>query len=344
MSGELADSLCRLATGGDIGGRSLYTNDNSAAFAAQRPVLLNGIPDLVSRGDLASRTLFVRLSPMRQRRPEAELWNIFNAAAPGILGALLDVLSVALANFPAARLPEDSATFRMADFALLAIAAEPALGWPSGSALAALRQNSRGAASALADLDPVALAIRELVRPGPYTGLISAVHARLTELTDAETRRGRAWPKDATRLSAYLRRIAPALRAVGIDVNEQPRTKHGQSIAIVPITTDEAGASPLSEFGEERREGEHQMATACEVNKLGQTATPATPLAENGRNTGLSAEVDGVAGVAGCSYAEAELHRNSGNYSKGIGPDGVAGVAVTDSSPTQTSARRRIVL
>ena len=173
VSGELADSLCRLATGGDIGGRSLYTNDNSAAFAAQRPVLLNGIPDLVSRGDLASRTLFVRLSPMRQRRPEAELWNIFNAAAPGILGALLDVLSVALANLPAARLPEDSATFRMADFALLAIAAEPALGWPSGAALAALRQNSRGAASALADLDPVALAIRELVRPGPYTGLIS---------------------------------------------------------------------------------------------------------------------------------------------------------------------------
>ena len=27
LSGELADSLCRLATGGDIGGRSLYTND-----------------------------------------------------------------------------------------------------------------------------------------------------------------------------------------------------------------------------------------------------------------------------------------------------------------------------
>ena len=37
LSGELADSLCRLATGGDIGGRSLYTNDDSAAFAAQRP-------------------------------------------------------------------------------------------------------------------------------------------------------------------------------------------------------------------------------------------------------------------------------------------------------------------
>ena len=241
LSGELADSLCRLATGGDIGGRSLYTNDDSAAFAAQRPVLLNGIPDLVSRGDLASRTLFVRLSPMERRRPEAELWAAFNAAAPGILGALLDVLSAGLANLPAARLPEDSATFRMADFALLAIAAEPALGWPSGTALAALRRNSQGAASALADLDQVALAIRELVRTAPTPASISALHARLTELTDAETRRGRAWPKDATRLSTYLRRIAPALRAVGINVKEQTRTGHGQPIEITPIPGDVAG-------------------------------------------------------------------------------------------------------
>jgi hypothetical protein len=73
LSAELAYSLCRLATGGDIGGRLLFTNDDSAAFAAQRPIILNGIPDLATRGDLASRSLCIRLSPMRKRRPEAEL-------------------------------------------------------------------------------------------------------------------------------------------------------------------------------------------------------------------------------------------------------------------------------
>ena len=72
VSSELADSLCRLSTGGDLGGRLLYTNDESAAFAARRPIILNGIPDMTTRGDLASRALFVRLSPMRRRRPEAD--------------------------------------------------------------------------------------------------------------------------------------------------------------------------------------------------------------------------------------------------------------------------------
>ena len=344
LSGELADSLCRLATGGDIGGRSLYTNDDSAAFAAQRPVLLNGIPDLVSRGDLASRTLFVRLSPMKHRRPEAELWEAFNTAAPGILGALLDVLSAALANLPAARLPEDSATFRMADFALLAIAAEPALGWPSGTALAALRRNSQGAASALADLDPVALAIRELVRTSPYTGLISALHAQLTELTDAETRRGRAWPKDATRLSTYLRRIGPALRAVGIDVQEQPRTGHGQAIAITPIPDDVAGASSLFKSGEERGVSEHQPAGTGGVNRSGTQLHQLHLTPKMAEIAGISAALGGVAGVAECSSAEAQLHRNSANSGNEISRDGVAGAAVTGSSPTSVSARRRIVL
>ena len=50
---ELADSLCRLATGSEIGGRSLYTDHDTATFAACRPLILNGIPDLAARGDLA---------------------------------------------------------------------------------------------------------------------------------------------------------------------------------------------------------------------------------------------------------------------------------------------------
>lgn len=234
VSGELADSLCRLATGGDIGGRSLYTNDDSAAFAAQRPVLLNGIPDLASRGDLASRTLFVRLSPMRRRRPESELWEAFNTAAPGLLGALLDVLSAALANLPLAHLPEDSATFRMADFALLAMAAEPALGWPSGTALGALRRNMRDAASMPADLDPVAIVIRKMIDDEPsmrFKGLVSGLYARLNNIAEPEMKRAPGWPKGPPKLGEHLRRIGPSLRSVGIAVSET-RTGAGMRITI----------------------------------------------------------------------------------------------------------------
>jgi hypothetical protein len=213
LSSELADSLCRLATGGDIGGRLLYTNDESAAFSAQRPIIVNGIPDLVSRGDLVSRSIFARLTPMKQRRTEAALWAAFDAAAPGILGALLDVLAAALARLPEVKLPEDNADFRMADFTLLAIAAEPSLGWPSGAATATLRRNMHGAAALMTDLDPVAIAVRGLlVNQGSFEGLVSALHAKLTEITDIDIRRAPGWPKNAARLGEHLRRLAPALR------------------------------------------------------------------------------------------------------------------------------------
>ena len=58
IKADLADSLCRLATGSEIGGRALYSNHETASFSARRPMILNGIPDLAARGDLADRALF----------------------------------------------------------------------------------------------------------------------------------------------------------------------------------------------------------------------------------------------------------------------------------------------
>ncbi len=60
-----------------------------------RPCALTGIEDVVSRSDLADRTLFVTLQPIpeERRRPESELEEEFIAARPAILGALLDAVS-----------------------------------------------------------------------------------------------------------------------------------------------------------------------------------------------------------------------------------------------------------
>jgi putative DNA primase/helicase len=257
MPGELADSLCRLATGGDIGGRLLYTNDDTAAFAAQRPIIVNGIPDLVSRGDLSSRAIFVRLTPMRRRRTEAELWLGFAAAAPLILGALLDALAAALRRLPYVSLPDDSVTFRMADFALLALAAEDGLDWPKGSALDAVRRNVRGATAMMADLDPVAVALRSMVEhEGGFTGLVSALHTRLSGTADVETRRGPGWPKHPAGLGEHLRRIAPALRSNGISIEER-RTRNGMKVTIA-VGVGVGEALPLSQS--EKTEGNNESA------------------------------------------------------------------------------------
>ena len=115
----ISDTLCRLATGGGFAVRQLYTNQDEVLFDAARPVILNGIEDIVTRPDLADRAVFLTLEPIPEdrRRPEAELWDTFNAERPRILGVLLDAAAHGLEMLPHTtleRLP------RMADFALWA--------------------------------------------------------------------------------------------------------------------------------------------------------------------------------------------------------------------------------
>lgn len=58
---SIADAFFRLATGGGFGTRKLHTNDEEMLFNATRPCLLNGIPDLASRPDLADRAIILNL-------------------------------------------------------------------------------------------------------------------------------------------------------------------------------------------------------------------------------------------------------------------------------------------
>ena len=62
----LSDALCRLSTGGGFAARELYTDDEEFVISAERPLILNGIDEVVARGDLADRAIF--LTPERDSR------------------------------------------------------------------------------------------------------------------------------------------------------------------------------------------------------------------------------------------------------------------------------------
>src|SRR5262249_35868902 len=144
----LSDALCTLATGGGFATRELYTDADEKLFDAVRPVVLNGIEDLATRGDLLDRAINLTLPqiPDERRGDEDDLWRQFEESRPRLLGALLDAVSTALRNRPHVKLAHKP---RMADFACWVVAAEPALGWPEGAFLRAYNDN-RAAANALA--------------------------------------------------------------------------------------------------------------------------------------------------------------------------------------------------
>jgi hypothetical protein len=113
----LSDALCRLATGGSFAVRQLYTDDDEVLFEAARPIILNGIEEVVSRPDLGDRAIFLTLPPIGepQRRLESELWREFEIARPRILGALLDAVVHGLRGMGGVHLDHLP---RMADFAV----------------------------------------------------------------------------------------------------------------------------------------------------------------------------------------------------------------------------------
>ena len=247
----LSDTLCRLATGGGFAVRQLYTDQDEVLFDATRPIILNGIEDIVTRHDLADRAIFLNLAPIPEdrRRPESELWTAFRAARPKILGVLLDAVAEGLRRLSETRL---EGLPRMADFALWATACETAL-WPAGTFGSAYRDNRDEAADSVIDADPVAAAVRAFMAMRTvrtvWTGTASDLLGALAGAAGDRAAASKHWPDSPRALSGRLRRAAPFLRRIGVDIGfEREGRARTRTINITTIrdrsTPEEDGIRP----------------------------------------------------------------------------------------------------
>jgi hypothetical protein len=227
----LSDCLCRLATGGGFSTRTLFENEEETIFTAIRPIILTGIEQVASRGDLIDRALLVSLPaiPENERRSEAEVWDEFNAAKPALLGALLTVASSALKKLPATRL---QSLPRMADFALWITAAEPALGWKEGDFLNAYTGNRQEADSLSIESSMIGKVLMELLEDASdWEGTATQLLRELEERADlAESKRQpKGWPQNPKALSGAVRRIAPNLRKLGWEFDSWRETDRART-------------------------------------------------------------------------------------------------------------------
>jgi hypothetical protein len=232
--------------------RQLYTDQDEVLFAT-RPVLLNGIEDIVTRPDLADRSVFLTLEPIpeERRRPEAELWAAFEVERPRILGVLLDAVAHGLKRLPETRLEKLP---RMADFALWATACEEAL-WPVGTFWVAYCGNRDQAVQGVIEGDTVAAAVRSMMAARTvrtvWTGTASDLLGALAEVVGDSVAKSKTWPDGPRALAGRLRRAAPVLRKIGIEIGfgreGRARTR---TINITTTTTpshtapENAGAQP----------------------------------------------------------------------------------------------------
>jgi hypothetical protein len=215
----LSNALCRLATGGGFSTRQLFSDSEEVFFDAQRPVVLTGIEDYVGRCDLIDRCVFLHLPaiPDANRQTEAEFWSAFDADHARLFGTVLDAVAGVFERLPEVsldRLP------RMADFAKWGEAVCRSVGMESGVFLTAYLANRQSANEAALEDSPVAVGVRTLMadRIG-WVGTASRLLTELSDLIDVESfATKKRWPTSPRALSGHLRRNAPALRMVGVDV------------------------------------------------------------------------------------------------------------------------------
>jgi hypothetical protein len=259
----LSDALCRLASGGSFAVRRLYTDDEEVLFEAARPILLNGIEEVISRPDLGDRAIFLTLAPISetQRRPESELWREFEIARPHILGALLDAVVHglrALAGVHLDRFP------RMADFALWATACETAL-WPAGIFARAYAANRRAAIEGIIDADPVARVREIMAERSSWTGSAADLLRAGADRSADSIYKDSGWPKSPRALAGRLRRAQTFLRTLGIEITFSREGRAGSRMIKVTTSAEHTVSTVSSVRHQGSRSGSKQPPPADDV-------------------------------------------------------------------------------
>ncbi|BDG61532.1 hypothetical protein [Caldinitratiruptor microaerophilus] len=320
----LSDALCRVATGGGFGTRTLYENTEETIIDVQRPVIINSIDSLAERGDLRDRAVVLYLPPIPdgQRQDERTLWTRFEESHPRILGALLDAVSMALRRHATVRLERLP---RMADFAIWVTAAEPALPWAEGAFLAAYGENRAEQERQAVEYDPVARAVVQLARSGGWDRTASELYDALSGMVDEQTRRSRAWPRGPNALSSRLKRLAPTLRAVGVEIGDGYIGRGNEKRKVVIIRPSMQKIDHIDPIDPKRPQTQSTsgIQAGSMLGSVAMTTDPTDPRIDPAGSVGVDVGSIGV---------DTSTPRNPA--SRADGADGVDGVDLSQTSST----------
>jgi hypothetical protein len=219
ISDTFSDSLCRIATGGAFTKRKNYSDYDETILIAKNPLIITGIGDIATRGDLLSRSIIIHLPTITERASETDFWKDFTDAQPKILGALLDLISEGLRNFSDVEVENCEA--RMLDFVKFGTAVEKSLGLEKGGFVALCNKNYENANKIALENNPVAIIIFQFMQNRKeWVGTASELLAEIFMYSDEVTKRNPLFPQNPQRLSNILDRLAPGFLLEGINIDK----------------------------------------------------------------------------------------------------------------------------
>jgi hypothetical protein len=288
----LSDALCKLATGGGYAARTLFTDQDETIISAMRPAILNGIEEFISRADLADRAIPITLEaiPEARRKTEVEIKRAFEADRPKILGALFEALAHGLGAIEGVKLERLP---RMADFAKLIVACEPAL-FAAGTFMSAYDLNRAAAVDTVIEADSVADAIRRLMATrSDWSGTASELLSDLTPLVEVVVARGKTWPQSPRALSGRIRRAATFLRRAGVSITHGHEGHSWKRMIYISTMAAEGCKQPSAQSAQSAiAENGHAMPTIADGTPPVDSMSYRQPSAENWRNSANADDAD----------------------------------------------------
>ena len=233
-----SDMLCQAATGGGISKREHYTNDDEIILSFLRCPALNGINLVATRPDLLDRSLLFGLERVDPgtRRPEAEFWQEFEQARPGIVGGMFEALASAMRIYPDVKLDRLP---RMADFCRWGYAVSQGLGIGGKVFLDAYLGNIGGANEEAISGNPVAAAVAAMMQGRRYwEGTPAGLLDTLQKVAESEriNTRAKSWPKAANTLTRRLLQVKSNLMDAGIEYGHDGHTRTGAKIVFRKVS------------------------------------------------------------------------------------------------------------
>lgn len=251
LSLMMSDALCRVATGDGNVKRSLFTTRDLAVFRGARPILVNGITDVVTRDDLLDRSLIVHVERPEETKTDDELEDKFKELWPRVFGGLCFCMMEALDGHADT---EVNRAIRMLQAARWAAAAEVAAGFDSGAVEQAYMA-AREEAVAIAADDPFVTAFLAVIGKdwkNTVTKLTEELVAHVEERDPLSGKATKRPPKDfpttTPKVRSMLKRKMPALRQMGVEVaRTEERTATASKVAFIHFTRKvvEADAAPV---------------------------------------------------------------------------------------------------
>jgi len=233
ISDRMSDAFCQVVSGtGAFENRKLYTNGELAVVKVRRArVILNGIPQLAERPDLADRVLHVRLTALTEevRLTEDALRARFAEVKGRMFGVLLNGLASALGRSAVkpSRMP------RMADWGLHVTRAEHGLGLPHDTIVGAFWSGRADAMDSVLEASVTATAIlnlRDAYTKRDLQKWEGTLGQLLTTLRDHASDGGSTasrWPRSEKALAEALERETPVLSEVGVRVEPLGKRRVG---------------------------------------------------------------------------------------------------------------------